>query len=659
MSIRFSKTIIMLSLISALVVVHAEAQFEHTDSTKTDSLLSSKMDTIKFPIIPIPFVGTIDRAITSEQILSDTSRDMMDYKNVGDLLLMKQGLFIQDLGSPGQLHGITIQGVDARAIGFASDGVSLNDPFTGVYNFNLYPSENFERIEIISGTRAFLFGLNSTGSVINLVSKNRKAYKPFTRIRYSETIYGNGFFDGMFSQNITRTFNVGGGVQHATYNGRFPNSDEDSWNARIQLRYNVNNRLNFFASEIYNKTELGLNGGVDTSTQFALRFVPLQASMRSTTARENITRHDIQLGTAAELFADTSFITTLTFFHSTNLREYRDADASPSPIAQDHWSQWYGARLMQDFQSTLSKTVIGGEIQSRGVIASSVTSQHLETYKNIFGKNEFHLNNIIDFAVYGKLENYLSRSKISYGGDVALSPVSWIKLFGGYSTSYRFPTVQELYWQDTIVSGQSSFVPEEHRLFEGGIRLTDHDETLVELKYFRRVINDVILITPTAKANPFPTLGFIQRNQLTMQGINGTAQVHFGKFYGEGNVQFIEFANSVGKQSVLPKWCAIGGIYYWNKLFNDNLNLKVGFRGRIFTAYTGNEYNPQAWMYVPSLQPQVNQAGVGDFVLLAHISDAYVHFIWENLLNLPYAITPFYPMTERSVRFGVSWEFTN
>jgi hypothetical protein len=51
--------------------------------------------------------------------------------------------------------------------------------------------------------------------------------------------------------------------------------------------------------------------------------------------------------------------------------------------------------------------------------------------------------------------------------------------------------------------------------------------------------------------------------------------------------------------------------------------------------------------------------GTIDFILIGHIGKAYVHLIWENLLDRKYVTTYYYPMPERNLRFGISWEFEN
>jgi hypothetical protein len=46
-------------------------------------------------------------------------------------------------------------------------------------------------------------------------------------------------------------------------------------------------------------------------------------------------------------------------------------------------------------------------------------------------------------------------------------------------------------------------------------------------------------------------------------------------------------------------------------------------------------------------------------LLTARIGEAYIHFVWENLLDSSLFATPYYPARDRALRFGVAWEFLN
>ncbi|TAK59571.1 MAG: hypothetical protein EPO24_07580, partial [Bacteroidetes bacterium] len=609
-----------LLLLFIIIVSSCFAQVPQDSLSVQDT--TTVQDSGYVPIPTIPFAGSVDRIIHEQYVLPDSIIAFTDYKYLGDLLSTFPGVYMRDLGSPGQLHGLTINGVDARSVAIMSDGILLNDPLTGIFDLNLYPTEQIERIEMIPGTRAFLYGLNSTGGAVNLVTKNYQAVAPISRIRYDQSAYDYSYFDGLVSQDVRRDLNVTLGLQHPGFGGRFRNNTYDAWNIRSKIRYNVSENLNLFASWMYNQTRLSLNGGVDTATAPAIRFEEYSVTLRNDDAYEKITRHDLQLGMAAKLFPDSQDVTTFTLFHTTHLREYRDEEQLFSTnmifIQQDHWSQWYGARLMQHVSLLKNELDFTGEVQSRGVIASPTIGQQIDDMFSFTAKDELALFPELSLAGYIRLDKYNKEPfRNSYGADVTIAPVPWGRVFAGYSNSDRWLTFLERYWNDTIVMQyRQGFGMEHHQLIETGISIQMENIELW-LTYFNRMITDPIIYTQPNFYNPFPVVQVEDGKDYTIQGINGKLTGRIGVLYTEGNFQYLKLGDAGVSESLFPAWSASGGIYFWDTLFNAHLDLKVGFRGRIISSHDGVEYNPQAQMYVPAYFWNVNSVGVGDFVLQA------------------------------------------
>lgn len=458
----------MTSLLFVIQRLPAQGVQDSTHSFATERAIDSSYSRIT----PIPFVGSVERFPT--YIITDSTINFFDYNYAGDLLSVVPGRYTFDLGSPGQLHGITIDGGDNHAVAFMSDGVLLNEPMTGTYNQYLFPSEQTERVEIITGVSAFYYGLNSNAGAINFVSKSKRAIHPYSRVRYTDAPDGHTLVDGSFSQDIVRGMNLSLGAFHHAYDGRFHNSTYDEWNIRGKVRYNITNRFDVYASLMYNKTNLGLNGGVDLAkTQPQYIYDELRATVVDSVAHEDVTRYDAQLGVAGEFFDDTTAVTTLTLYHSTNFREYRNEENLYYPngvyVAEDDRSQWYGFKLVQHVEIPTVEFDAGMEAQHRGLIASDSIGQHIRNMTSGFAKIMLHPANSISLTGYGRVDNYLDQTLFSLGGNLGVNISDNLKLFGGLSRSYRFPTFQELY-EGTIVGYSST--PQEHQLVEAGISLT-------------------------------------------------------------------------------------------------------------------------------------------------------------------------------------------
>jgi outer membrane cobalamin receptor len=101
---------------------------------------------------------------------------------------------------------------------------------------------------------------------------------------------------------------------------------------------------------------------------------------------------------------------------------------------------------------------------------------------------------------------------------------------------------------------------------------------------------------------------------------------------------------------IIPEWQFVGGLYVNDLFFDDNLDLKAGLK----FYYTGkiNSYR--------QVGTNIEPTNKLDFTLAGEIKKvAIFYFIWENLFGNQYYITPYYPMPERNIRFGLAWELFN
>ena len=126
----------------------------------------------------------------------------------------------------------------------------------------------------------------------------------------------------------------------------------------------------------------------------------------------------------------------------------------------------------------------------------------------------------------------------------------------------------------------------------------------------------------------------------------------------EGGAQYLEVLTGDNVGNEFPKWTGRGGAWFRDSLLGRHLDLKAGFQGKFFSSFQGRGFDQLAQIDVPTLNPAtIDMAGTVDFLLIAHIGSAYVHFVWENLLDRQYIMRIFYPMPERNIRFGISWDF--
>ena len=122
---------------------------------------------------------------------------------------------------------------------------------------------------------------------------------------------------------------------------------------------------------------------------------------------------------------------------------------------------------------------------------------------------------------------------------------------------------------------------------------------------------------------------------------------------------FEAFVGKIEFPPGIPDWQGRAGVYYFDSTAGGHLELKAGLRSRLSAKFVPDRFDERRLVYFRGTGASIGRTGTLDAVVIGHIGDAYVHLIWENLLNRKYVTTDFYPMSDRVITFGVSWDFLN
>jgi len=91
--------------------------------------------------------------------------------NVIDLLQKQRGIEVNRNGGPGAASQVFIRGGDARQSVVLVDGVRIGSSTTGTANWTALPLGNVERIEIIYGPLATMYGADAIGGVVQIFTR--------------------------------------------------------------------------------------------------------------------------------------------------------------------------------------------------------------------------------------------------------------------------------------------------------------------------------------------------------------------------------------------------------------------------------------------------------------------------------------------------------
>lgn len=144
-----------------LIVFAALAPRAHAQDAADDNTLSPVIVTASKLDLPQSDLAQASSIVTAAQIL------LQSQTSVTDTLRQEPGIQFQVGGGPGQALNVRLRGFADTTL-FVLDGITLNEAGTGDIGYLLGQLDPtmFERIEVLRGPRATLYGADSTSGVI-------------------------------------------------------------------------------------------------------------------------------------------------------------------------------------------------------------------------------------------------------------------------------------------------------------------------------------------------------------------------------------------------------------------------------------------------------------------------------------------------------------
>ena len=131
---------------------------------------STQVDTVTIQSARVPV--KIAEAGRNISLLEPADLQQAPYTSLDDLLQYVPGIEVQSRNAFGVQGDITMRGATFSQVLVLIDGMKLNDPLTGHFN-HAFPvaTAEIERIEVLRGAAAAIYGADAVGGVINIVTK--------------------------------------------------------------------------------------------------------------------------------------------------------------------------------------------------------------------------------------------------------------------------------------------------------------------------------------------------------------------------------------------------------------------------------------------------------------------------------------------------------
>ena len=434
-----------------------------------------QLDTIliKSTRIDLPFK---DNSRTINIITSKTIENSAA-TNVADLLQQVAGVDIRRRGTAGSQADLYIRGGGFDQTLLLIDGVKMDDAQTGHHTMNAaLPIEVIERIEIIKGPAARVFGQNAFTGAINIVTKKK----------LSDTVAVNiekGSF-GQLNGSVTagKEFENSSVIAHVgvlTSDGYRYNSD-----------YQNNNYL---LKGVFNRKQQP----IEVIATFFDRKFGANGFYASATATEQYEETQSSLLGISSTFKTEKLKITPRIYWKRGQDDYVYIRDNPSVYRNLHITNKVGIETNVSYRSDIGITGFGIDI-SRVFISSNNLGNRNRTMANLFLEHRFKLwNEKLDITP-GVAVTYFSDFKFhAYPGvDIGYQLSDHIKAYGNIGVTYRIPTYTDLYYNDRNTIGNANLKPEEAFSQEIGLKYNSGNYTSSIAIFNRDASNLIDFIRP-------------------------------------------------------------------------------------------------------------------------------------------------------------------
>ena len=436
----------MKKVFTLLIFLISNFSVSQDQTTDLDEVvvLSSKLD--------LPF----SKNFRTVNIISSEDIKNSPVTNVSDLLQEITGIDVRRRGVGGVQGDLYIRGGGFDQTLLLVDGMKMDDAQTGHHTLNMIlPLYLIERVEIIKGPAARIFGQNAFNGAINIVTKDLEGEKRTVHMKLNELSYGSfeqkniSLSTKITAENIKSLISYSGNRS----DGYRHNTDFKRNNYFVKTSFNTNKSpVNIIAS--FNENKFGANGFY-ASPSATEQYEETQASL---------------LGVTTTISSEKLSITPRLYWRR-GQDEYIYIRDNPSVYRNLHKTNKVSAELSGSYFSKSGITGFGVDLSTVN-ISSNNLGEHKRTTVNLFADHTFQLFDEKLFISPGIALSYFSDMSFhSFPGiDLGYNVSSDFKIYSNIGKTYRIPTYTDLYYSDRTTVGNENLNPESATSTELGLK---------------------------------------------------------------------------------------------------------------------------------------------------------------------------------------------
>lgn len=525
---------LLLMMLSTLFLYDASAQ---NDTIKLKEVLVTATNRIDLPFDASSRTITI---INAAQIKQSTAT------NVSDLLQHFAGIDIRKRGLEGMQSDLYIRGGSFDQTLVLIDGIKMDDAQTGHHAMNAMISvENIERIEIIKGAAARIYGQNAFAGAVNIVTKKHakdNLSALFNRGSYENTKMEIGFGKNTASAGFQFNF------EKQQSNGYRFNTDFD--NLGIFLNGYIGN---YKLISFFNERKFGANGFYANPT-FKDQYEETQTSLIGVTTT----------------YKWSTFTISPRIYWRRNQDMYLFLRHNPAYYRNMHISNKVGAEVNLNYKSKMGVSGFGIDA-NKVFLSSNNLGRHDRVAVTSFLEHRFSLlNNKLDLTPGIAVSNYDDFGTKAFPGlDVGYRFTEQLKSYINVGYTYRVPTYTDLYYKSAVEQGNADLKPESAISKELGLTYVN-DKFLANVAVFHRNSSNLIDWTKDNATDKWQARNF---SEVTTKGIETSVDYYLktANYTQKINVNYTYIDDSIKNVEALFTRYSINSLKHQ---FNTQLTLQ-------------------------------------------------------------------------------------
>ena len=460
--------VVVISVLTTTYLLSVPAISIAIESDTTEVKLEYDLDEIEVSAQRSPALYSQVARIVS--VIDRKEIESSPAQSIQDLLEHIAGVDIRQRGAEGVQADVSIRGGTFDQTLILLNGINITDPQTGHHNLNIPVSlSQIERIEILEGPAARVYGPNAFSGAINIVTRQSNSNSVNLQMTGGNYKY--------FDVDLSGSFNTGK-VRHNL-----------SVNKRRSDGYIEN--TDFDISSIYYSNQLITDNG-KMSLQAGFSDKGFGANSFYTPKYPNQYEEIKTIVSSVKWESYSKFHITPVLYWRRNqdrFELFRDNPASWYTTHNYHLTNIYGANLNSWIQTKLGKSSIGIEFRSENIL-SNVLGEETDGPVKVPGEDAMFTKSktrnivsaFLEHVYYsdrwtlsgGLLGNYISEVSSGFnlfpGIDASYNITSTIKAFASFNTSLRLPTFTDLYYSGPTNIGNPDLKSERSANIEGGFK---------------------------------------------------------------------------------------------------------------------------------------------------------------------------------------------